>query len=74
MVDPNCVIELAAIIVMYWGSLLGGPELLPDEAVHVPPHATGFGSVGLAKPLKLLGAEPPLVEFSCAQCAPQKVT
>lgn len=74
MVDPNCVIELAAITVMYCGSLLGGPELLPVEAVHVPPQATGFGSAESAKPLKLFGTEPPLVEFSSAQLALQNVT
>jgi hypothetical protein len=53
IVEPDCVIELAAITVMKGGRLLGGPELLPVPLVHVPPQAGGFGLVELAKPLKL---------------------
>lgn len=56
------MIELAAITVMKCGRRAGGLELLPVELVHVPPQSIGFGSVELANPLKLLGAEPPLVE------------
>src|ERR1044071_3237269 len=74
IVEPDCVMELAAITVMRGGRLLGGPELLPGLLVHVPPQSAGFGSVDWAKPLKLLGAVPPLKEFSWAHCAPQNVT
>jgi hypothetical protein len=74
IVEPDWMMELAAITVMKGGRLLGGCELLPVALVHVPPQATGFGSVELAKPLKLWGAPPPLVEFNEAQCAPQNVT
>ena len=64
IVEPDCVMELAAITVMKGGRLLGGPELLPVALVHVPPQATGFGLVELAKPLKLWGAVPALREFN----------
>ena len=74
IVEPDCVMELAAITVMKGGRLFGGWELLPVPLVHVPPQAAGFGSVELAKPLKLLGAVPPLREFNERQCAPQNVT
>ena len=47
---------------------------MPGPLVHVPPQLAGFGSVELAKPLKLWGAVPPLKEFTEAQCAPQNVT
>jgi hypothetical protein len=74
IVEPDCVIELAAITVMKGGMLLGGPELLPGSLVHVPPQVGGFGLVELAKPLKLRGAAPLLSEFNRAHCAPQNVT
>ena len=64
IVEPDFVAVLAAIAAMYDGTVLGGPELLPGPLVHVPPQSTGFGAVELAKPLKLLGAWPPLREFS----------
>jgi len=60
---PDWVIELAAITVINWGKLLGAPELLPVELVHVPPQDIGLGLVELAKPLKLFGAAPPLKEL-----------
>lgn len=74
IVGPDCVIELATMTMMYDGMLLGGPELLPEVLVHVPPQLGGFGLVTLAKPLKLAGAGPPLSELTRAQCAPQNVT
>ena len=63
IVEPDWVMELAAITVMNGGRVLGGPELLPVELVHVPPHEAGFGLMELAKPLKLWGAVPALREF-----------
>ena len=74
MFEPVWVMELAAIAVIIFGMLPGGPELLPGLLVHVPPHPIGLGVVDRAKPLKLLGAVPPLNVFSCAQFAAQKVT
>ena len=74
IVGPDFVIELATMTVMYVGTLLGGPELLPELLVHVPPQFGGFGLVEFAKPLKLAGAGPPLSEFRFAHCAPQNVT
>ena len=56
IVEPDCMMELAAMTVMKGGRLLGGWELFPVRLVHVPPQAIGFGSVELAKPLKLCGA------------------
>jgi hypothetical protein len=75
IVEPDIVIELAAIAVMKAGMLLGGPELLPGSLVHFPPQAAGSGIRELAKPLKLLGAGAPLLsEFNRAHFAPQNVT
>lgn len=74
MLGPDFVIELATITVINGGTLLGGCALLPGELVHAPPQTGGFGLVEPAKPLKLLGAGPPLNEFSLAHCAPQNVT
>src|ERR1700682_2884632 len=74
IVEPDFVIELAAITVMKCGMLLGGPELLPGSLAHAPPQVGGLVLVELAKPLKLWGASPPLSEFKLAQCAPQNVT
>ena len=51
--------------------MLGGFELLPGLLVQVPPQPEGAVS---AKPLKELGAEPPLMALSFAHCAPQNVT
>src|SRR5216683_2679276 len=51
---------------------LGGGVLLPGSVVQATPQ---LGVVGSSpKPLKLRGAEPPLVGLSFAHCAPQKVT
>ena len=74
IVGPDFVIELATMTAMNCGTLLGGPELLPGLLVQVPPQIAGLGLVERAKPLKALGAGPPLSEFSFAHCAPQNVT
>src|SRR6266404_3593474 len=75
IVEPDIVIELAAITVMKAGMLGGGPELLPGSLAHVPPQMAGSGIRELAKPLKLRGAgEALLSEFNRAHCAPQNVT
>ena len=66
IVEPDLFIELATITVMYAGTLLGGPELLPGSLFHVPPQAGGVVLVEFAKPLKVEGAGPPLSEFELA--------
>lgn len=63
IIDPDCVIELAAIAVMMWGMWCGGMALPMGVLVHVPPHSAGRGSVCWANPLKLSGAAPPLNEL-----------
>jgi hypothetical protein len=64
IVEPDLVIELDAMTAMNVGTLQGGPELLPGSLVQVPPQVGGNVLVEFANPLKLLGAEPPLSEFS----------
>src|SRR2546425_1897190 len=71
MVAPDLVIELEAITAMKGGTLSGGFELFPGRLVQIPPQVCGAVS---AKPLKALGAGPPLSELTLAHCAPQKVT
>src|SRR6266851_4819732 len=73
VVEPDLVALLVTITAMKVGSgPAGGGELLPGAAVKVAPQV---GVVGLfAKPLKLLGAAPPLKELVFAHCAPQNVT
>jgi hypothetical protein len=56
------------------GTLLGGAELLPGLLVQAPPQLAGFGLVALAKPLKVVGARPPLNVFWSAHWALQNVT
>ena len=74
MVEPDLVIELATMTVMYDGTLAGGGGLLPVVVVQLPPQAGGLGLVELANPLKPDGARPPLNEFDFAHWSPQKVT
>ena len=74
MVEPDFVIELEAITAMKGGALAGGPELFPGSVLQLPPQAGGAVLVWSAKPLKALGAGPPLSELTLAHCAPQKVT
>src|SRR5438128_12534707 len=50
----------------------GGGALLPGSVLQSVPQLGVFGF--RAKPWKLAGAGPPLKEFSCHHCAPQKVT
>src|SRR5712691_7514736 len=71
--EPSLPTELVTITAMKAGSgPSGGGVLLPGSVVQATPQ---LGVVGFsAKPLKLLGAEPPLVGLSFAHCAPQKVT
>jgi hypothetical protein len=63
-VGPDFVIELLTITVINDGTVAGGPELLPGLLVQAPSQIAGFGLVELVKPLKLLGAVPPLSKFS----------
>ena len=74
MAEPDLVIELETMTAMYSGTLSGGPVLLPESLVQVPPQLGGWVLVEFAKPLKLEDAEPPLNEFGVPHCAPQKVT
>lgn len=74
MTGPDCVIEPATSTVIWDGIVDGGLELLPGSLFHEPPQTGGLVFVELAKPLKLLGAAPPLREFSLDHCAPQNVT
>jgi hypothetical protein len=73
-VDPDFVVELVTMTGINDGTALGGPELLPGLLVQAPPQLAGFGLVALAKPLKFVGAGPPLNTFWSAHCAPQNVT
>ena len=61
IVDPDFVAELETRTAMYAGTVSGGFELLPVPAVQVPPTVGGVVLVESAKPLKLEGAEPPLM-------------
>jgi hypothetical protein len=60
-VGPDFVIELLTITVINDGTVAGGPELLPGLLVQAPPQIARFE---LVKPLKVLGAVPPLSKFS----------
>ena len=51
----------------------GGAELLPGPVAHWVPQPGAVAGVS-AKPLKLLGADPPLRLFCLAHWAPQNVT
>jgi hypothetical protein len=64
MTGPFLTTELAAITLMYAGTLSGGLQLLPGSLSQVPPHEGGLGVNTFAKPLKLDGAEPPLRWFA----------
>lgn len=68
------MVALAAITLIVAGTLAGGGALLPGSVVQVPPQTAGFGVLLSAKPLKLVGASPPLNELTLAHFAPQKVT
>src|SRR6266478_1438860 len=71
--EPSLPTELVTITAMKVGSgPSGGGVLLPGSVVQATPQLGVVGSS--AKPLKLRGAEPPLVGLSFAHCAPQKVT
>ena len=74
IVDPDFVIELLTTTGINDGTLPGGAELLPGLLVQAPPQLAGFGLVALAKPLKFVGAGPPLNMFWSTHCAPQNVT
>src|SRR5579885_503624 len=54
--------------------LAGGPELLPGSVVKVPPQTGGLELRVSAKPLKALGAAPPLRSLFFAHWDPQKFT
>src|SRR6266853_1780637 len=71
--EPSLPTVLVTITAMKAGrGPSGGGVLLPGSVVQATPQ---LGVVGLsAKPLKLFGAEPPLVGLFCTHCAPQKVT
>src|SRR6266446_6207726 len=56
---------------MKGGSVSGGFGLSPPLLVHVSPQTGGFVLITEAKPLKLLGALPPLSTFCLDQSAPQ---
>src|SRR5260370_11065757 len=71
--EPSLPTELVTITAMKVGSgPSGGGVLLPGSVVQATPQLGVLGSS--AKPLKLRGAEPPLVGLSFAHRAPQKVT
>jgi hypothetical protein len=74
IVGPDFVTELLTITVINDGTVAGGPELLPGLLVQAPPQVGGLGLVEEVKPLKLLGAVPPLSELKSAQRALQNVT
>lgn len=63
MTDPFFVIELETITGINCGIVAGGFELPPGLVVHVLPHA-GRGEL-FSKPLKALGADPPVIGFLC---------
>src|SRR5687767_3632672 len=72
--EPELVMELETITPIYAGMLDGGGGLLPGLVVQVALHVGSGALTSLSNPLKLEGAEPPLIEFSLSHCAPQKVT
>jgi hypothetical protein len=74
IVEPDLEIELAAITLMVGPTVGGGEALLPGSVFQVPPQAGGLGIGILAKPLKAVGALPPLMGFNLAHCELQKVT
>ncbi len=69
---PDFVIELETNTPMKVGTLLGGEEVTPVEAVQVPPHVRA--PLFATNPLKELGAGPPLNEFSWDHCGLRNVT
>ena len=73
-VEPDLLIELVTITLMNCGTVAGGVELLPGLVAQLCPQLGGLPEGMAPKPLKLLGADPPLSEFCCAHCAPQNVT
>jgi hypothetical protein len=74
IVEPDLLIELAAITVMVLGTEFGGGALLPGSVFHVPGQEAGLGVVKRAKPLKVFGAAPPLRVLAFDHWAPQNVT
>src|SRR5260370_37616641 len=71
--EPSLPTVLVTITAMKAGSgPSGGGVLLPGSVVEATPQLGVVGSS--AKPLRLGGAEPPLVGLFFAHCAPQKVT
>ena len=73
MLDPDLVTLLVTSVPMYVGTEAGGAPLLPGSAVKVPPHRGGLPGA-VAKPLKALGAAPPLSELAESHWAPKNVT
>ena len=75
-VEPDCAAELLTMTAMKAGSgPSGGGVLLPVRPVQVDGGIEQLGDFGLpAKPLKLAGPGPPLIELSFDHRAPQKVT
>jgi hypothetical protein len=63
IVDPDLLIELATATTMIRGRVAGGFELFPGSVVQFSPQTGGLVDPS-AKPLKLGGAEPPLIGLS----------
>src|SRR6266478_1362022 len=72
IVDPDCVMLLATITPINGGTVGGGLELLPVSVVQVWPQA-GVELL-FSKPLKLAGAQPPLMGLAFHHCAPHHIT
>jgi hypothetical protein len=69
---PDFVTEFVTSIAVYAGTVTGGGGLLPPLVLHLPPHEVAPDGT-FAKPLKLLGAVPPLMWFSFDQLLLQNV-
>jgi hypothetical protein len=74
MLFPDFPTELDTTTAMNDGKVAGGPELFPGLVDQVPPQLGGLVLVALAKPLKLGGACPFVIELSLDHWAPQNVT
>src|SRR5437660_8634168 len=72
-VAPALLIELDAITAMNWGTVAGESELLPDWVVQLAPQVAGLPAEA-TKPLKAVGAGPPLSALSFDHCVLQNVT
>jgi hypothetical protein len=72
IVEPDLFVLLETTTAITGGTVSGGFELLPGRLVQVPPQVGAEPS--FTQPLKLLGADRLICEFSLCHSAPQNST